>query len=133
MRHLLITLLSLLGAQFSLAHEAPLNAVGCHLQRSSNVHHCHEGKDFQRKVRKNNAFSGHTAKKVPKKRYEVKLVKAIQQQLTLAGYNVGPADGVYGGKTREAILSFQKKNAFKVTGRPSEYVLSKLRDFNRLN
>ncbi|MBL4868808.1 MAG: peptidoglycan-binding protein [Pseudomonadales bacterium] len=131
-RLLILTILGLFYSQLSLAHEAVLNAVGCHIQPSTNVRHCHKDGDYTRKVKKKTSFSGQESQAPVRMRYDRELVKAIQQQLSVAGYHVGSVDGIFGGKTRKAIFAFQKKNAFKVTGQPSEYVLSKLRDYNRL-
>lgn len=36
-------------------------------------------------------------------------VRTIQQLLVDAGYTPGPADGIYGPKTRAAILAYQRK------------------------
>lgn len=44
---------------------------------------------------------------------------AIQRALSAKGYDPGPADGLMGPKTREAIRQFQRDNGFPVTGRPT--------------
>ncbi|WP_414832114.1 peptidoglycan-binding protein [Afifella sp. YEN Y35] len=44
------------------------------------------------------------------------LVKHTQDLLTQKGYDPGPADGIFGKKTRQAIASFQKDNGLSVTG-----------------
>jgi len=132
-KHLLIiAICSLAYSQLASAHRAPLNAVGCHLKHGSTKHHCHKNENFQVETAKKTSFSGLENQAPEEKYYNKKLVKSIQVQLTLAGFDVGSADGIYGAKTRQAIYAFQKNNAFRVTGRPSDYVLSKLRDFNRL-
>ncbi|WP_265706358.1 peptidoglycan-binding domain-containing protein, partial [Verminephrobacter aporrectodeae] len=41
------------------------------------------------------------------------MVKAIQERLNELGYDAGAADGLFGGKTRAAILAFQRGNGFK--------------------
>lgn len=43
-------------------------------------------------------------------------VKAVQTALNALGFQAGPADGVLGPATRDAIRSFQKDNAMTVTG-----------------
>ncbi|WP_319529383.1 peptidoglycan-binding domain-containing protein [uncultured Cohaesibacter sp.] len=42
---------------------------------------------------------------------------AIQRQLTMAGYYMGPLDGKEGAQTREAILAFQDAVGMPATGR----------------
>ena len=46
-------------------------------------------------------------------------VATIQRALTARGYNAGPADGVMGGKTRDAIRKYQVDKGLSVTGLPS--------------
>lgn len=50
-----------------------------------------------------------------------------QKLLNQIGYTAGPADGVLGAQTREAIREFQSGNAMKVTGAVSTALLDKLR------
>ncbi len=61
---------------------------------------------------------------------EIKLnnegVRKVQEALASRGYNPGPADGVFGKKTRKAIKEFQKNNRLKVTGTLNQATLSKL-------
>ena len=42
-------------------------------------------------------------------------VKQLQQALNSAGYKLS-VDGIYGNKTKQAVLDFQKKNGLKVDG-----------------
>ena len=44
-------------------------------------------------------------------------VKAVQEALKDKGFDPGPADGVMGQKTREALRSFQQSKNIKATGR----------------
>ena len=44
------------------------------------------------------------------------LVREAQSLLTQLGYNPGPADGLPGKKTRQAVMNFQKKQKLPVTG-----------------
>lgn len=39
-----------------------------------------------------------------------------QQRLQALGYDIGPADGVMGAKTKVALRDYQKKNSLPVTG-----------------
>lgn len=43
-------------------------------------------------------------------------VRQIQTRLKSWGYYKGTADGIYGAKTRSAVLSFQKKNNLRADG-----------------
>lgn len=56
-----------------------------------------------------------------------KLVREIQQILTDLGYEPGPVDGLYGGKTRAAIQSFQRENDLEPNGSATAQVLEALR------
>ena len=44
------------------------------------------------------------------------IVKKIQQKLKNWGYYKGTVDGVYGAKTKSAVISFQKKNGLYADG-----------------
>lgn len=45
-----------------------------------------------------------------------KIVIPIQKYLNSSGYNCGVVDGIYGSKTRNAVISFQKKNNLTADG-----------------
>ena len=45
-----------------------------------------------------------------------KVIKQLQTALAMLGYNVGEPDGIYGGKTRKAVVSFQKKKKLEADG-----------------
>jgi len=45
------------------------------------------------------------------------LVRQLQQALTAAGYEPGPADGTYGEQTEAAVVAFQQANGLSVDGR----------------
>lgn len=53
-------------------------------------------------------------------------VKKLQQVLSEKGYDVGAIDGVYGKKTKEAVMQFQKENGLKTDGIAGPETLSKL-------
>lgn len=44
------------------------------------------------------------------------LVKAMQERLAQLGYAVGRADGIYGSRTRAAVLAFQAENELTTDG-----------------
>lgn len=45
------------------------------------------------------------------------LVKAVQERLCALGYAVGKVDGVFGSRTRAAVLAFQAENGLTTDGR----------------
>lgn len=51
----------------------------------------------------------------------------LQRRLTARGYDTQGADGVIGGKTRDAISAWQRSNGLPVTGEPSMQILQRLR------
>ena len=53
--------------------------------------------------------------------------REIQQLLIDSGYNPGPADGLPGTKTINAIKNYQKTNGMRVDGQPSKSLLANLR------
>ncbi|HEV7368851.1 peptidoglycan-binding domain-containing protein [Arenibaculum sp.] len=67
-----------------------------------------------------------TAGQEPLTSEERRLVPGIQRELAERGYDVGPEDGVYGPKVRDAIASFQEQAGVPVTGRPSPDLLARL-------
>lgn len=54
--------------------------------------------------------------------------KEIQNLLTNAGYNPGPADGFPGNKTKAAIRKYQAANGIPIDGEPSRNLLDQLKD-----
>jgi len=75
----------------------------------------------------------------PKKEIETKKSSAspktvnilkIQKQLTSLNYNPGPADGIMGSKTRNAIIKFQKDNGIPADGKLDAITLDKLTALN---
>ena len=53
-------------------------------------------------------------------------IRQVQTLLTKAGYDVGPADGLMGAKTRDAIVSFQKKIGMNADGKVTSELLEAL-------
>lgn len=51
-------------------------------------------------------------------------VRGIQSGLGKLGYDVGPADGKAGARTRAAIRSYQERNQLLVDGEPSAALLA---------
>ncbi|MCC6224413.1 MAG: peptidoglycan-binding protein [Thermoleophilia bacterium] len=43
-------------------------------------------------------------------------IAEVQEALLLLGYNIGEADGIWGEKTKKAVVKFQKKHKLKADG-----------------
>ncbi|WP_108683213.1 peptidoglycan-binding domain-containing protein [Methyloceanibacter sp. wino2] len=54
------------------------------------------------------------------------VVRAIQRELSLRGYDVGTVDGQLSDKTRKAISAFQMREGLAITGLPSDDVLRQI-------
>lgn len=54
------------------------------------------------------------------------LVARIQAELSAIGFDAGPADGIIGTKTRDAIRAFQRQQKMTETGRPEADLLIKI-------
>jgi peptidoglycan hydrolase-like protein with peptidoglycan-binding domain len=54
-------------------------------------------------------------------------VAAIQAALTERGYRAGPRDGLFGRRTRDAIIRYQRDADLKIDGQPSAALLDHLR------
>ncbi len=59
--------------------------------------------------------------------YDAASTREIQQRLTALGFDPGPADGIYGSKTREAIKAFEHSRNMAARGEPTQSVISMLR------
>ena len=55
------------------------------------------------------------------------LVHEVQKLLSQLGYDAGPADGILGNRTANAIRLFQMQNRMPVNGRPDMALLQRLR------
>lgn len=53
-------------------------------------------------------------------------VRQIQTKLATWGYNVGNIDGIYGTKTQQAVMDYQRKNGLKVDGIAGPQTLDKM-------
>lgn len=54
------------------------------------------------------------------------LVRAIQRRLKELGFDPGPVDGIYGPKTKNGIMEFQRFKNFKVDGKISNKLIGEL-------
>ncbi|MCB1386932.1 MAG: SEL1-like repeat protein [Nitratireductor sp.] len=57
---------------------------------------------------------------------EPELVRQTQYALGKMGYDAGPADGIMGAKTEQAIRDFQKSNGLKVNGKITQELVNTL-------
>jgi TPR repeat protein len=55
-----------------------------------------------------------------------RIVSQVQRALSELGYDPGPADGVFGGRTRSAIIAFQRSRGLEETGVADQAVLQAL-------
>lgn len=55
-------------------------------------------------------------------------VRDIQRRLLRLGYRTGPADGIYGPRTRAAVAWFQRKHGLPLSGRTTVATLRHLRE-----
>lgn len=53
-------------------------------------------------------------------------VRQLQRALRSKGFDAGPADGVLGARTRQALRDFQSKREMQVTGEPDSNTLAAL-------
>lgn len=53
-------------------------------------------------------------------------VRSIQTGLNALGYDVGPVDGLMGGRTQEAIDEYQREEGLSTTGEPSAELAARL-------
>jgi peptidoglycan hydrolase-like protein with peptidoglycan-binding domain len=52
--------------------------------------------------------------------------RSLQRALNARGYDAGPVDGVYGQRTRQAVMDWQHANNMQATGRPSQQMAASL-------
>lgn len=55
------------------------------------------------------------------------LIRSIQQELVVLGYSPGPADGLFGAKTRDAIKEYQREHGHLVTGSANAALMDQIR------
>lgn len=60
-----------------------------------------------------------------------KAIRNIQGILNQNGYDAGPADGLMGSRTRQAIVDFQKANGLLPTGEVDRALVNKLLEVNK--
>ena len=54
------------------------------------------------------------------------IIKQAQQKLSAAGHDAGPADGILGAKTQQALKDFQKAKDLEATGQLDQRTLAAL-------
>ena len=60
--------------------------------------------------------NGEMAKQREAYQSQYNLVKAVQKRLDVYGYRPGPIDGIFGPKTRAALMAFQKDKELNADG-----------------
>lgn len=55
------------------------------------------------------------------------LVRRVQSQLKQSGYEVGPVDGIYGPRTRQALVDFQKDKGMQASGQIDQNLLAEMK------
>lgn len=59
-------------------------------------------------------------------RLDQNTARQVQQQLQNQGYDVGKVDGVWGAKSRQALMNFQRDQNMPATGRPDQQSMAAL-------
>ena len=54
------------------------------------------------------------------------VIKQAQQKLSAAGHNAGPADGIMGARTTQALKDFQQAKGLEATGQLDQRTLAEL-------
>lgn len=57
---------------------------------------------------------------------ELRRIRKIQTLLGEKGYDVGTVDGVFGARTRDAIMAFERAQGLAPTGKPSDALVARL-------
>ncbi|MBC7905913.1 MAG: peptidoglycan-binding protein [Rhodospirillaceae bacterium] len=52
--------------------------------------------------------------------------RQVQQQLQQQGYDVGQVDGIWGQKSRQALMNFQRDQNMQATGQPDQQTMAAL-------
>jgi len=52
--------------------------------------------------------------------------RELQRALNARGFDAGPADGLYGARTRSAVMDWQRQNNLPVTGTPTASMMNTL-------
>jgi len=61
-----------------------------------------------------------------------RLVAAVQKELAALGFFEGPADGIAGHRTHEAVVAYQRKNRLAETGKPDHKLLDHIKFTSKL-
>jgi peptidoglycan hydrolase-like protein with peptidoglycan-binding domain len=65
-------------------------------------------------------------------KYKTDNICKAQEQLSKLKYDPGPADGIMGSKTKNAIMSFQRDNNLIVSGELDESTIKKLNEVGHM-
>lgn len=59
-------------------------------------------------------------------RLDQNTARQVQQQLQNQGYDVGQVDGVWGAKSRQALMTFQRDQNLRASGSPDQQTMAAL-------
>lgn len=59
-------------------------------------------------------------------RLDQNTARQVQQQLQSQGYDVGQVDGIWGARSRQALLNFQRDQNLQASGRPDSQTMAAL-------
>lgn len=79
-----------------------------------------QSSDAQRQSGAQHSQSGQSAQ------LDQNTARQVQQQLQSQGYDVGQVDGVWGAKSRQALMSFQRDQNLRASGRPDQQTMAAL-------
>jgi len=63
---------------------------------------------------------------IPEPEIDADVVRAVQRELALRGYEPGPADGLIHPVTRAAVMAYEHDHGLPLTARPSEEILKSI-------
>ena len=112
------------------AHEAAMDADGCHGRELNGVDHCHVDsvalvEPASSEVNLADARRGARQLELPGC-MTCADIAALQSKLASLGHSPGPIDGIIGPLTRAAIRSYQQAEGLPVDGLASEALLENL-------
>lgn len=129
---LLVVIIFFIGEAY--AHSGRTNSSGCHNNRKTGGYHCHNSGSGSSSYLPNTKAKSYSSgnysysKSSTVNDSKKERVKKIQVLLKSKGYNPGPADGVVGKKTTDAIMKYQVNQGLKKDGLPTYSLLTNLNE-----
>lgn len=106
-------------SSIAFAHGGGLNSQGCHNNRKTGDYHCHRAPAAPTGGAQSALplLSADSQLATPNKaETKVHQIMAAQTALSALGYKIGPVDGKFGGKTTQALATFQASIGAEATG-----------------